>query len=443
MNATTSIRVEDVSKRYEIGSVTRLNLSDEIVYHLRRLIGMNPDTLSKVDKVVRDREFWALKDVSFEIKQGEAVALIGANGAGKSTMLKILSRITTPTAGRILVAGRVGTMLEVGTGFHPEMTGRENIFLNGAILGMTRREIEQKFDAIVDFSGVGRFLETPVKRYSSGMYVRLAFAVASHLEPDVLIVDEVLSVGDASFQAKCIDRMKSIASNSRTTVIFVSHSMANVRALCARSIWFEDGCIRMDGGSDEVADSYLQAQAALKAADAPASRIAVQPQPSQAPNVPLRARTDRVGDGRWRAASAAMCYDATSGQWHFSLDYTSQQAEIVGPGLVVGVHREGIPGKCVVVLDSRCMGGLPERIPGKGTIRVALSRDVAFAPGEYSCDLTCKTRDDQTGNDVFSDQVRLAVTFRVDASPVFGWRRLPLTPGLMFVQQEWTVEGAP
>ena len=443
MNATTSIRVEDVSKRYEIGSVTRLNLSDEIVYHLRRLIGMNPDTLSKVDKVVRDREFWALKDVSFEIKQGEAVALIGANGAGKSTMLKILSRITTPTAGRILVAGRVGTMLEVGTGFHPEMTGRENIFLNGAILGMTRREIEQKFDAIVDFSGVGRFLETPVKRYSSGMYVRLAFAVASHLEPDVLIVDEVLSVGDASFQAKCIDRMKLIASNSRTTVIFVSHSMANVRALCARSIWFEDGCIRMDGGSAEVADSYLQAQAALKAADAPASRIAVQPQPSQAPNVPLRARTDRVGDGRWRAENAAMRFDKACGQWLCSLDYTSEQSEIVGAILVVVVHREGVPGKCVVVLDSRCMGGLPARIPGEGTIQVALPRDFAFAPGRYFCDLTCKTRVARTGYEGFADQVRSAFAFRVDDSPVFGWHRLPLTPGLMHVQQEWKVEGTP
>ncbi|NLG34611.1 MAG: ABC transporter ATP-binding protein [Lentisphaerae bacterium] len=260
MSTDIKIQVENVSKKYIIGSVARLNLSDEIAYHLRRLIGVNPDILSKVDRVIHEREFWALNDVSLTIRSGEAVGLIGANGAGKSTLLKILSRITPPTTGRVVVTGRVGTMLEVGTGFHPELTGRENIYLNGAILGMSRKEIDRKFDAIVDFSGVEKFLETPVKRYSSGMYVRLAFAVASNLDPDILIVDEVLAVGDAAFQRKCVERMKAIAAGSDTTVIFVSHSMANVRMLCNRCVWFENGRIIQDGPTQDICQMYEQKQ---------------------------------------------------------------------------------------------------------------------------------------------------------------------------------------
>lgn len=421
----TSIRVENVSKRYRIGSVARLNLSDEIVYRLRKLIGVNPDVLSKVDKVKQSRDFWALKNVSFEVKRGEAVAIIGSNGAGKSTMLKILSRITSPTEGRILINGRVGTMLELGTGFHPEMTGRENIFLNGAILGMSNREIKQKLDSIVDFSGIARFIDTPVKRYSSGMYVRLAFSVASHLEPDVLIVDEVLSVGDADFQSKCIEQMKQITSQSKTTVIFVSHSMPNVIALCARSIWLDNGQVRMDGNTPEVTDAYLQNQ----------------PSPSLTVNESLRTRKDRSGDGHWRAVDATMLYDTEAGQWNFVLEYESEQTEIIGSGLVVAIRRDGIAHRSVTVLDSFCMGGLPERIPGKGKIRVAFSHDFSLAPGNYSCDLVCKTRNNKTGRDSFSDQIKHALSFKVDDFSVFGWRRLPFTPGITFVNQTWSVEG--
>lgn len=257
MQPHAAITVEGVSKRYRLGSVSRLNISDELVYWFRRWSGRNPDVLSKVDAgSVEPREFWALRDVSFSVEPGESVALIGKNGAGKSTMLKILSRITTPTRGRVVLKGRVGSMLEVGTGFHPELTGRENIFLNGSILGMRRAEITRKFDAIVSFSGIEQFLNTPVKRYSSGMYVRLAFAVASHLEPDVLIVDEVLAVGDAAFQRKCVERMQAVAAGGRTTVLFVSHSLANVRMLCSRGVWFEEGRIRMDGPCEAVSAAY-------------------------------------------------------------------------------------------------------------------------------------------------------------------------------------------
>lgn len=256
MKAPIAIEVDQVSKRYRLGSVARLNVSDELTYWFRKCIGKNPDVLSKVDVAPASRTFWALQDVSFKIERGESVALIGKNGAGKSTMLKIISRITSPTSGRIVLSGRSGSMLEVGTGFHPELTGRENIYLNGSILGMRRGEIDRKFDAIVDFSGIEPFLDTPVKRYSSGMYVRLAFAVASHLEPDILIVDEVLAVGDAAFQRKCVARMKDVASGGRTTVMFVSHSLANVRMLCSRCIWFEEGRVRMDGPCDAVSAAY-------------------------------------------------------------------------------------------------------------------------------------------------------------------------------------------
>jgi lipopolysaccharide transport system ATP-binding protein len=201
-------------------------------------------------------EFWALRDVSFDVNPGDRVGIIGRNGAGKSTLLKILSRITEPTEGRVRLRGRVASLLEVGTGFHPELTGRENIFLNGAVLGMTKAEIRKKFDEIVDFAEVEKFLDTPVKRYSSGMYVRLAFAVAAHLEPEILVVDEVLAVGDAAFQRKCLGKMEDVASQEGRTVLFVSHNMAAIQTLCQRAIWLNAGKVEQDGESEPVINAY-------------------------------------------------------------------------------------------------------------------------------------------------------------------------------------------
>jgi lipopolysaccharide transport system ATP-binding protein len=203
-------------------------------------------------------DFWALKDVSFEVKRGDVVGIIGRNGAGKSTLLKILSRITEPTTGRVHLRGRVASLLEVGTGFHPELTGRENIYLNGAILGMSRAEIRKKFDEIVAFAEVEKFLDTPVKRYSSGMYVRLAFAVAAHLEPEILIVDEVLAVGDSEFQKKCLGKMESVATQEGRTVLFVSHNMGAVTQLCSRGLLIGEGQIKMTGSADEVVRAYTR-----------------------------------------------------------------------------------------------------------------------------------------------------------------------------------------
>lgn len=206
-------------------------------------------------------EFWALKDVSFEVKQGDRVGIIGRNGAGKSTLLKILSRITEPTTGSIRIRGRVASLLEVGTGFHPELSGRENIFLNGAILGMSRQEIKSKFDEIVDFAEIDRFLDTPVKRYSSGMYVRLAFAVAAHLEPEILIVDEVLAVGDAAFQKKCLGKMEDVSANDGRTVLFVSHNMNAITTLCTRAVMLESGEIAASGTAYDVINFYNEKSA--------------------------------------------------------------------------------------------------------------------------------------------------------------------------------------
>jgi len=248
--------VENLSKRYRLGH--QRSKGDGLRHALEDLARapLNWIRSQRARKHEETEEFWALKDVSFEINRGEVVGIIGRNGAGKSTLLKILSRITEPTSGRIVIDGRVASLLEVGTGFHPELTGRENIFLNGAILGMSRNEIKRKFDEIVAFSEIEKFLDTPVKRYSSGMYVRLAFAVAAHLQPDILIVDEVLAVGDSEFQKKCLGKMQSVAHSGRT-ILFVSHNTAAVNTLCSRTILLNKGSIELAGNTASVLNQYL------------------------------------------------------------------------------------------------------------------------------------------------------------------------------------------
>lgn len=279
------IRVENIGKRYRVGELEAGGmLRDKLASALR-----NPAALLR--RTPRD-EFWALRDISFEVKQGEVVGLIGRNGAGKSTLLKVLSRITGPTVGEAVIRGRCGSLLEVGTGFHPELTGRENVFLNGAILGMGKREILRKFDEIVAFAEIERFIDTPVKRYSSGMYVRLAFAVAAHLETEILFVDEVLAVGDAQFQKKCLGKMGDVARHGRT-IIFVSHNMAAVTRLCPRCMFLDRGQLVQNGPTYEVMGSYLRSQSATSALrewapqDAPGDEI-----------VCLRAVRARSADGQ-------------------------------------------------------------------------------------------------------------------------------------------------
>ncbi len=249
------IQVEDLSKSYIISheAPERYTTMRDVITRKMKNLGSG---LRQNNRQDLKEEFFALRDINFEIEQGDRVGIIGRNGAGKSTLLKILSRITEPTTGRIIINGRVASLLEVGTGFHPELTGRENIFLNGAILGMSRAEIKKKFDEIVDFAEVEKFLDTPVKRYSSGMYVRLAFAVAAHLEPEILVVDEVLAVGDAQFQKKCLGKMEEVSNKEGRTILFVSHNMAAILNLCGKGIFLKKGTLKMSGNMADVIEEY-------------------------------------------------------------------------------------------------------------------------------------------------------------------------------------------
>lgn len=260
---SAAIRIANLSKLYRIGvrgkgeyRTLREVLTHAAAARLRR-VTVRSAPASPAPPAPDPSQFWALRDLSFEIEPGEVVGIIGRNGAGKSTLLKVLSRITEPTFGRVELEGRLGSLLEVGTGFHPELTGRENVYLNGSIIGMSRREIAAKFDEIVAFADIGEFLDTPVKRYSSGMYVRLAFAVAAHLETEILVIDEVLAVGDAAFQRRCLGRVGEIAGTDRT-VLLVSHNMGAVRNFCTRAVWIEAGRVLKDGSPNEVVDAYVR-----------------------------------------------------------------------------------------------------------------------------------------------------------------------------------------
>lgn len=269
----TAIKLENISKSYLKGQISSGTLSRDIESQLAKWFN------KKTEKTIENKneKIWSLDDISFELKLGEALGIIGKNGAGKSTLLKILSRVTTPTKGTIKGNGRIASLLEVGTGFHPELTGRENIFLNGAILGMKKHEIKKNFDEIVDFSGVESYIDTPVKRYSSGMYVRLAFAVAAHLESEILIVDEVLAVGDADFQKKCLGKMGSISKGEGRTVLFVSHNMQSIQNLCTKALLLNNGTMQGFGDVPKMIGEYLQNNEVL---------------------IPLNERIDRKGDGK-------------------------------------------------------------------------------------------------------------------------------------------------
>lgn len=274
----TAIKLENISKSYLKGQISSGTLSRDIESKLAKWF--NKKTEKSIEN--KNEKIWSLDDISFELKQGEALGIIGKNGAGKSTLLKILSRVTIPTKGTIIGNGRIASLLEVGTGFHPELTGRENIFLNGAILGMKKHEIKRNFDEIVDFSGVENYIDTPVKRYSSGMYVRLAFAVAAHLESEILIVDEVLAVGDADFQKKCLGKMGSISKGEGRTVLFVSHNMQSIQSLCSKALLLNKGTMQGFGAVPEMINKYLQNNEIF---------------------VPLNERTDRKGDGKVKVIS--------------------------------------------------------------------------------------------------------------------------------------------
>jgi len=278
-SSETAIKVRSLSKQYLLGAEPEQPHS--LKGRLQQTLSTPFRWLSSQFRAPSEQEtLWALRDVSFDVQRGEVVGIIGHNGAGKSTLLKILSRITEPSSGYAEIHGRIAALLEVGTGMHPELTGRENIFMNGTVLGMKKREIQSKFDEIVEFSGVGRFLDTPVKRYSSGMRVRLGFAIAAHLEPEILIIDEVLAVGDAAFQQKCLGKMQDVSSHGRT-VLFVSHNMAAVENLCSRAIVMDRGSIAFSGSTQEAINEYVQLQ-------------------DQSTGTPLSERGDREGNGSFR-----------------------------------------------------------------------------------------------------------------------------------------------
>jgi len=411
------IRVEDLWKCYRIGydqaKARRRGLGDTIrdvatapLRHLRQGAALG-----------RTEKFWALKDINFEVKPGEVVGIIGRNGAGKTTLLKILSRITLPTKGHAGLRGRVGSLLEVGTGFHPELTGRENVFLNGAILGMTRREITRKFDEIAEFSGVEQFLDTPVKRYSSGMRVRLAFAVAAHLDPEILLIDEVLAVGDTAFQQKCLGKMGDLSQGGRT-IVFVSHNLAAVRSLCQRGIFLENGQIHTNAPVDKALDAYLTTLEAKGATD-------------------LVERTDRRGKGDVRLQEIQIFRDfgrasnmlVTGAPAHFIFHLNR-----IEPNLTCAFTIFDQRGQPVSQFNSRNWGlqaslrGVPQRA------LCCRIDELLLVPGHYRINVGIRVCGE------LQDRVEGAAFFNVEQGVVRGQR----TPdsggyGAVFFPHQWSI----
>ena len=409
-----AIRASDLAKRYVIGAAPVDTFRDRLALGVRSLLS------KRRPEAEPQTTFWALKDVSFDIKQGEVVGIIGRNGAGKSTLLKILSRITEPTSGRAEIYGRVGSLLEVGTGFHAELTGRENIYLNGAILGMKKAEIDRKFDDIVEFSGVGKFIDTPAKHYSSGMYVRLAFAVAAHLEPEILIVDEVLAVGDAAFQQKCLGKMGKVAKEGRT-VILVSHNMAAIQGLCSQCFLLNAGELVATGPPQTLVTEYLASALEPTAASA------------------LAQRSDRRGTGQIRFTDVSLC-DAEgqpidfgiSGQdISIAISYEAPEIDTPLSGLDVHMSFYTTLDQFMFTCSSDGSGHDLKVLPGKGRV-VCHIPELPLGPGRYVFNLYSTLRG------VISDWVTEAGYLNVAAGDYFGTGRLVTHKDGFLVKHRWT-----
>jgi lipopolysaccharide transport system ATP-binding protein len=371
------IEVENLSKRYRLGQFNAQTMREEVEQLFARFRNRGVTRRSKLAS--DSSEFWALKDISFSVQRGEVLGIIGRNGAGKSTLLKILSRITEPTSGIAYIRGRVASLLEVGTGFHAELTGRENIYLNGAILGMTRAEIRRRFDEIVDFSGFEGFIDTPVKRYSSGMYVRLAFAVAAHLEPEILIVDEVLAVGDAEFQKKCLGKMDEVSRREGRTVLLVSHNIGAIMTLCPSAIWLHEGSIREHGDSRKVVGEYL------------AQRTQNQEPILALENFPRTLKTDderlRLRSLEWLCKLPLRHGEPVTARIHFSTQMPIKN-------VVLGIGFSSIDGRRLLTYDSDFQGGCCPNFSEPGDYSVDIQIDeLPLSPDRYALDVGARCGD--------------------------------------------------
>lgn len=421
----TTIKVRNIGKKYMIGekseySTMRENIALFASKSLKKLLsGFRQNPATRANKSsgkpglnssarmdgneTKSNYFWSLKDISFNVNRGEIVGIIGRNGAGKSTLLKVITGITEPNEGRIDIYGRIASLLEVGTGFHQELTGRENIFLNGAILGMRKREIESKFDEIVDFSEIGRFIDTPVKYYSSGMRVRLGFSVAAHLEPEILLIDEVLAVGDAAFQKKCLGKLNNVASSEGRTVLFVSHDMTAVLALCPKSVILEHGRMIAEGSTGEIVQQYMQSMSAAQ-------------------ETPLDQREDRRGDGSALVTSLrvenieARKPIRTGSSIKIEFNYVSDNP-IKYPRLIVKVSDFRTRAN-LIRFDSEMQGGLPELLPATGKI-ICMTRELFLSPGRCIIDVELKR------GTVTADKVEYAGQFDIETDDLYGTGKLP------------------
>jgi lipopolysaccharide transport system ATP-binding protein len=406
-----ALQVSRLSKRYRVGEYSSdTQLREVIMNALARLTRR---------RRAQDQTVWAVNDVSFDVRQGEVLGIVGRNGAGKSTLLKLLSRITYPTSGTMKVRGRVASLLEVGTGFHEELTGRENIFLNGSILGMKKREIEHHLEEIIEFSGIGRFIDTPIKRYSSGMRLRLGFAVAAHLSPDVLLVDEVLAVGDADFQKKCLDAMEGLRTSGRT-VLFVSHNMAAVESLCSRCIWIEAGKLRADGEARRVVSDYMRTFAQ-----------------SSAGTVSLEAIESRTGNGDGRFTHMAFLNEAgetinyirSGDRLTLRLHYRAHKQL---RDLVVGINIHNEYGTLIAASNNWATGDdIPLVEPGAGHADFEIDC-LYLLPGRYYLSLWLGKWNN------LHDVLKNCISFDVEASDFYGsGRGIDAGFGLMFFPSRW------